>query len=84
MACAARANPAVAQALDCAFARVVRAPLTAFADTASADPETLYSLEPADCEAARQEVIRALLPARGELRYSCHPDHFSPTQFKNL
>ena len=57
----ARADSTVAEALDRAFARVIRADLTAFADTAEADPETLYSLDPADYEAARREVLRALL-----------------------
>ena len=35
---AAQANPAVAEALDHGFARVVRAALTAFANPVDADP----------------------------------------------
>ena len=58
---AAQADPTIAEALDRAFAKVIRAGLAAFAETAEAEPETLYSLAQADYETARREVIEALL-----------------------
>jgi len=54
-------DPTVAEALDRAFARVMRAKdLADFADVDHTPPEALYSLDPADYAAARAEIIAAL------------------------
>ncbi len=56
----AQSDPAVQQALQAAFARIVRAEWAEFAEVNSRRPETLYSLDPADYEAARKLLIDAL------------------------
>lgn len=57
----ARSEPTVAQALQQAFARTVRADLAAFAQVDATPPEVLYSLDPTDYEEARRLVIEAYL-----------------------
>ncbi|MCD6290741.1 MAG: DUF4091 domain-containing protein, partial [Anaerolineae bacterium] len=57
----AAGDTAIAEALDWAFARVIRAEnLADFADVDHTPPEKLYSLDPADYAAARAEIIAAL------------------------
>ncbi len=56
----AKGDPEVQRALEAALARVVRAELEDFCDLDQQRPETLYSLDPADYEAARRMLIEAL------------------------
>ncbi len=56
----AKEKPALRQALDAAFARVVRGALADFVNLADKRPESLYSLDPADYDAARQLIVSCL------------------------
>ena len=56
----AKTEPAVQRALAEAFRRVVRADLKVFAEASERPPETLYSLDASDYEAARNLIIQAL------------------------
>jgi hypothetical protein len=60
----AAAEPAIAAALERAFARVLRAAdLAAFAEPDQTPPQALYSLDPEDYIAARAEIVAALQKA---------------------
>lgn len=59
----AQSDPAVQKALEAAFARVVRAGLADFTNVNNKRPESLYSLDPADYDAARQTIISCLVPS---------------------
>ena len=50
-----------ARVFDKAFGRILRTDtIRAFAEVATADPETLYSLDPKDYQAARRLVLEAI------------------------
>lgn len=57
----AQSSPPLQAALDEAFARVVRGELADFVNVREKRPESLYSLDPADYEAARRVLIAAVL-----------------------
>ena len=56
----AQSDPAVQAALAAAFARVVRGEIADFTNVGAKRPESLYSLDPADYEAARDMLTDAL------------------------
>lgn len=57
----AAGNPALQNALQAAFARIVRGGLGDFVHLADKRPEALYSLDPADYNGARQAIISCLV-----------------------
>lgn len=59
----AAGNPALQQAIDAAFARIVRGSLADFVNLAEKRPDALYSLDPADYDAARQAIVSCLVQA---------------------
>jgi hypothetical protein len=56
----AQTDAAMEQALDAAFACVLRSDLAGFTNVKDKKPESLYSLDPADYAAARGLLIGAL------------------------
>jgi hypothetical protein len=56
----AQGVPSARAALDAAFARVVRGRLADFVDVKNKRPEELYSLDPADYDAARTLIVDCL------------------------